>query len=181
MKYIFTEAEKAEIQEAKRKNRDKNVDRRLRALELKAEGRSGREISAKTGYHSGYITTLASKYRKGGIEAIVGNHYGGNHRNMTYEEEREFLGQFIDEADGGHITDVTAIKAAYDEKIGHETGHGQIYYVLQRHGWSKKLPRSKHPKSAKPEAIEASKKLKKKFRNCEKKPTIVVETVEKYD
>ena len=78
---------------------------------------------------------------------------------MTYEEEREFLAQFIDEADGGRITDVSAIKAAYDEKIGHETGHGQIYYVLHRHGWTKKMPRSKHPKSADPEAIEASKKL----------------------
>ena len=159
VKYVFTEEEIAEIQEARSKNRDKNVDRRLKALELKAAGRTGQEIAAITGYHSGYITKLAAKYRKGGIEAITGNHYGGNRRNMTYEEEAELLAQFIDEADGGHITDVSAIKAAYDEKIGHETGHGQIYYVLHRHGWSKKLPRSKHPKSAGPEAIDASKKL----------------------
>ena len=159
MKYVFTEAEIAEIQEARRKNRDKNVDRRLKALELKAAGRSGQEIAEMTGYNSGYITKLAAKYRKGGIEAITGNHYGGNRRNMTYEEEAELLKQFIHVADGGHITDVPAIKAAYDERIGHETGHGQIYYVLHRHGWSKKLPRSKHPKSAEPEAIDASKKL----------------------
>ena len=159
MKYTFTKEEIAEIQEARSKNRDKNVDRRLKALELKATGRTGREIAEITGYNSGYISKLAAKYRKGGIEAITGNHYGGNHRNMTYEEEEEFLEQFINAADGRHITDVAAIKAAYDEKIGHETGHGQIYYVLHRHGWSKKLPRSKHPKSATPEAIEASKKL----------------------
>ena len=83
----------------------------------------------------------------------------GNHSNMTYEEEEAFLAQFINEADGGHITDVKAIKTAYEEKVGHETGHGQIYFVLHRHGWSKKLPRSKHPKSADPGAVEASKKL----------------------
>ena len=77
---------------------------------------------------------------------------------MSYEEETELLAQFINEADGGHITDVSAIKAAYDEKIGHKTGHGQIYYVLHRHEWSKKLPRSRHPKSAAPEVIDASKK-----------------------
>ena len=159
MKYVLTEKEIVEIQEARRKNRDKNVDRRLKALELKAAGCTGREIAEMTGYHSGYITKLAAKYRKGGIEAITGNHYGGNRRNMTYEEETELLEQFINEADGGHITDVSAIKTAYDEKIGHETGHGQIYYVLHRHGWSKKLPRSKHPKSATSEAVEASKKL----------------------
>ncbi len=159
MKHAFTEEEIVEIQEARRKNRDKNIDRRLKALELKAEGRTGQEIAKITGYNSGYITRLAAKYRRGGIEAITGNHYGGNRRNMTYEEEAEFLAQFINAADGGHITDVSAIKVAYDKKIGHETGHGQIYYVLHRHGWSKKMPRSKHPKSAAPEVIEASKKL----------------------
>ena len=159
MRYVFSEEEIAEIQEARRKNRDKNVDRRLKALELKAKGRSGQEIAEQTDYHPGYISKLAAKYRTGGIEAITGNHYGGNRRNMTYEEEAELLEQFIHVADGGHITDVSAIKAAYDEKIGHETGHGQIYNVLHRHGWSKKLPRSKHPKSATPEAIDASKKL----------------------
>lgn len=165
MKYVFSEEEIAEIQEARRKNGNKNVERRLKALELKAEGHTGQEIAKMTGYHSGYISKLAAKYRAGGIEAITGNHYGGNRRNMTYEEEAEHLAQYIDEADGGHITDVSAIKAAYDEKIGHETGHGQIYYVLHRHGWNKKLPRSKHPKSATPEAIEASKKLTPEYMN----------------
>lgn len=159
MKYVFTKEEIGEIQEARRKNRDKNVDRRLRALELKAAGCTGQEIARLTDYNPGYVSKLAAKYRKGGIEAITGNHYGGNRRNMSYEEEAELLAQFINEADGGHITDVSAIKAAYDEKIGHETGHGQIYYVLHRHGWSKKLPRSRHPKSASPEEIDASKKL----------------------
>ncbi len=35
----------------------------------------------------------------------------------------------------------------------------RIYYVLRRHGWRKIMPRSKHPKKAKQEAIEASNKL----------------------
>ena len=158
MKYVFSEEEIAEIHEARRKNRDKNVDRRLKALELKAAGLTGREIAGMTDYDPGYITKLAAEYRKGGIEAITGNHYGGNRRNMTYKEEAELLEQFIDAAEGGHITDISAIKTACDEKVGHETGHGPIYYVLHRHGWSKKLPGSKHPKSATPEAIDASKK-----------------------
>ncbi len=159
MKYRFTEEEIVEIREARSQNRDKNVDRRLKALELRAEGCTGKEIAEITEYSPWYISKLAAKYHKGGIEAITENHYKGNRRNMTYEEEAELLAQFIDEADGGRITDVSAIKAAYDKKVGHETGHGQIYYVLHRHGWNKKLPRSKHPKSATPEAIEASKKL----------------------
>ena len=128
MKYVFTKEEIVEIQEYRRKNWDKDVDRRLRALEWKASGRTGREIAEITGYNSGYITKLAAKYRKGGIDTITGNHYGGNRRNMTYEEEAKFLEQFIHAANGGHITDASAIKTAYDAKIGHKTGHGQIYY-----------------------------------------------------
>lgn len=159
MKYKFTKEQIEEIQEARRQTKDKNVDRRLRALELRAEGYTGKEIADRTGYNYWYITKLAAKYHEGGLEAITGNHHGGNRRNMTYEEEEAFLAQFMDESEGGHITDVKAIKAAYDEKVGHETGHGQIYFVLHRHGWTKKLPRSKHPKSATPEAIDASKKL----------------------
>ena len=159
MKYIFGEEDMRAIQAARRKNRDKNAERRLHALELRAEGHTGKEIAAITGYSPWYISKLAAKYHAGGLEAILGNHYGGNHRNMSLEEESTFLEQFMDEADGGRITDVSAIKAAYDKKIGHETGHGQIYNVLHRHGWEKKMPRSKHPKSADQEAVEASKKL----------------------
>lgn len=84
---------------------------------------------------------------------------------MSYQEEEEFLSQFIDEADGGHLTDVREIKVAYEKAIGHKVGHGQIYYVLHRHGWSKKMPRRQHPKNASPEAMEASKKLKLASKN----------------
>ena len=148
-----------ELRQARRENRDKSVDRRLHALILHAEGNTGKKISELTGYNEKYLYELYRKYLSEGIEAITGNHYGGNRRLMSYEEEEVFLSQYTNEADGGHITEVNAIKAAYGEKAGHEAGHGQIYFVLHRHGWSKKLPRSKHPKSANPEAVEASKKL----------------------
>ena len=158
-KYEINEEKMEELQRARKENRDKNVDRRLHALILHGEGNTGKKISEITGYNEKYLFELYKKYLTKGLESITGNHYGGNHRNMTKEEEIQFLEQFQDEADSGHITDVSAIKAAYDEKVGHKTGHGQIYNVLHRHGWTKKMPRSKHPKCAAPEAIEASKKL----------------------
>ena len=158
-KYEISKEKIVELQSARKSNRDKKVDRRLHALILHAEGYTGKKIAEITGYNEKYLYELYKKYLTKGLEGITGNHYGGNHRNMTYEEESKFLAQFINEADDGHITDVSAIKAAYDKRVGHETGHGQIYCVLHRHGWTKKLPRSRHPKSANPEAIEASKKL----------------------
>lgn len=159
VKYDITAEQKAEIEQARKANKDKRIEAKLKVLVMRADGFSAKEIGEVTEFHPAYISTIVSKYVHGGLDAITGNHYKGNHSNMSYEEEEAFLSQFINEADGGHITDVKAIKAAYDEKVGHETGHGQIYFVLHRHGWSKKLPRSRHPKSADPEAVEASKKL----------------------
>ena len=48
---------------------------------------------------------------------------------------------------------MSVIKAANDEKAG----HGQIYYVLHRYGWSKKPAGGEYPKSAKPEPSDVSK------------------------
>lgn len=164
-RYEITPDKLTELQRVRKSNRDKSKGRRLQALILHAEGYTGKQISEITGYNRQYLYELYRKYLSNGIEAIIGNHYRGNRRNMTYEEETAFLEQFIDDADGGHITDVSKIKAAYDERVGHETGHGQIYYVLHRHEWTKKMPGSKHPKSEGPEAVEASKKLILKSQN----------------
>lgn len=158
-KYEIATENIAALQSARKNNRDKKIDRQLYALILHAEGYTGKYIAEVTGLSRQYLYELYRKYLTKGINGIIESHYGGNRRNMTFDEEAAFLEQFVDDADGGHITDVSEIKAAYDEKVGHETGHGQIYYVLHRHGWTKKMPRSKHPKSADREAVEASKKL----------------------
>lgn len=43
------------------------------------------------------------------------------------------------------------------DKVGHSIGNGQIYRALKRHNWRKVMPRSRHPKKASEEAINASK------------------------
>ena len=54
---------------------------------------------------------------------------------------------------------IWAHKTVLDEACGKNTGRVYVYNVLKRHGWSKKMPRSRHPKAADEEACEASKKL----------------------
>jgi len=158
-KYIFTNEEKQEIKEARGKNRDKNVEKRLEALELRAEGKRNKEISEKTGFHTQYITVLVSRYKSNGLSSITENHYHGNHRNLSYEEEEAILEPFRQAAKAGKLVSVRDIEAAYQEAVGHSIGTGQIYYVLHRHGWRKIMPRSRHPKKASEEVIETSKKL----------------------
>ena len=57
-RYTFTLEETQEIKAAREKNRDKNVEKRLAALEMRAEGKQNKEIREKTGFHTQYINKL---------------------------------------------------------------------------------------------------------------------------
>jgi transposase len=150
----------AEIEAARKKNKDKNVDRRLQALLLYAQGEKRDGIAHITGYSKNHICDIAVAYRDQGLPALVENHYPGNHRNMSREEEALFLKGYEDRAAAGEMVTVKEIKLDYAEKVGRETrSNGQIYALLERHDWRKKMPRSKHPNKASDEEIEASKKL----------------------
>lgn len=157
-RYKFREEEIKAIQQARKENKDKRVEARLKALELRAEGQKAKEITKATGFHPAYVTQLVAKYRDHGLEAITGNHYVGNHRNMSVEEEAEILAPFKAEAEEGKMVAVKEIAKAYQEAVNHRVSKGQIYCVLHRHGWRKIMPRSKHPKKASKEDIESSKK-----------------------
>lgn len=158
-RYKFSDEEIRLIERARKINKDKRAETRLKALELRAKGASAKEVSEQTGLHTGTVTRLVAKYRYHGLEAISGNHYGGNHRNMSKEEEAAILAPFKERAAKGELVSVSEITKAYQDKVDHPISSGQIYYVLHRHGWRKVMPRSKHPKKASDEEIVASKKL----------------------
>ena len=126
--YRYSEEDSEIISVARKRNKDKRAEKRLYALELRAEGKSAEEVSAATGFHSAYITQLTAKYRAGGIEAISGNHCGGNRQNMSVEEETLLLEPFREKADKGEIVEVSEIKASYEQAVGHRIGGSQIYY-----------------------------------------------------
>ena len=139
---------KQEIREYRENNRDKRIEKRLEALEMRAEGKRNKEISEKTGFHTQYITVLVSRYKTKGIASIVENHYRGNRRNLSYAEEEQILEPFRKAAKEGKLIAISEIEKTYREAVGHSIGTAQIYYVLHRHGWRKIMPRSKHPKKA---------------------------------
>ena len=157
--YKFSEEEIEEIVQERRENKDKRVEARLKALEMRARNVKASEIAELTGFHSAYISQLAAKYKNGGIEAITGNHYGGNRRNMSFEEEAAILAPFRERAAKGEMIEIKEIKASYQAAVDHPISVAQIYYVLHRHGWRKVMPRSRHPQKANDATIEASKKL----------------------
>ncbi len=158
-RYKFSEEEICKIEQARKENKDKRAEVRLKALELRAKGASAAEVSQATGIHPSYITHIVAKYRDKGLEAISGNHYGGNHRNMSVEDEAEILAPFKARAEKGELVEISEIARAYQAAVDHPVSNGQIYFVLHRHGWRKVMPRSKHPQKASDDEIEASKKL----------------------
>lgn len=160
-KYQFSEEQVAELEAARKKNKNKNVDKRLEALLLRTQKNSRGAVSEKTGFCKQYITDLTSLYHNQGIAAITENHYKGNRRNMSFAEEEALLQTFEEAAENGQIIEVSDILKAYEKKLGRsiDKSHGHIYQVLKRHNFRKVMPRSRHPKKASPEVIDTSKKL----------------------
>jgi len=165
-RYQINEEQIVEIERARKRNRDKNVEKRLKALLLHAQGKKREKIAEETGYVKSYISELVSKYCNKGLSSIIDNNYHGNNRNMSIAEEETLLEPFKKAAAAGQIVETSEIKRAYEKAIGRslENNHGQIYQLLHRHGWRKVMPRSKHPNKASEEAIEASKKLTSRSR-----------------
>ena len=158
--YIISAEKAAEIEETRKTITDKKVDRRLHAVQLRGEGMTNQEIAEKLDTSDKIVSQWVSAYiNNGGIKALLPKKRIGMHRNMSIEEEKEFLSTYTKQAEAGQIVDLNEIKKAYIEKVGHSIGGSQIYRMLERHGWRKVMPRSKHPQKASDEAIEASKKL----------------------
>lgn len=157
--YQITSAQVGELAEARRINRDKQVEKRLHAVQLRGEGKKNAEIAEQLETSSDVVSRWVSWYVQGGLDSLLPKKREAQRRNMSYEAEAEFLAAFEKQAQSGQVVEVSDIKAAYEEKVGHSIGGGQIYRVLKRHGWRKIKPRSRHPKKASDEVIEASKKL----------------------
>jgi transposase len=157
--YTISKEDITRIEAERRNNRDKQVDKRLHAVVLRGQGKTNDEISARLGTSTDVVSRWISAYAKSGTKALLPKVQKKRPKNMSFEEEAKILAEFEAKAESGQIVEVSEIKAAYQEKVGHEIGSGQIYYVLKRHNWRKIKPRSRHPKKAAPEVIEASKKL----------------------
>ena len=106
------------------------------------------------------VGKYAKVYLSHGIDGLRDGRKGGNHRNASDREEREFMAQFEDAAKKGQIITVCEIASTYDKHFGKEhKSKSTVYYLLHKMGWRKLMPRSKHPNKATDEEIESSKKL----------------------
>jgi transposase len=116
------------------------------------------------------VNRILARYKKEGMEAMVGKRHHHGNRYMSREEETAFLLQFQRRSEAGQIIETREIHQAYEKAVGHSVTRNMIYYLLHRHKWRKVMPRSRHEKKAGEEAIEAYKKNHRKDQNAEKEP-----------
>ena len=62
---------------------------------------------------------------KSGNTRIENRPKDGNHKNITFEEEEEFLKQFEERAKKGELLITNEIKQEYIKLVGHNIGHEQ--------------------------------------------------------
>ena len=155
----LTEAEAEELRAAIEGSKKKMDYRRLLIIQAAGSGKqTNGEIAKEYGVSRSHVSHLYTTYRRKGIAGVLTHVAGGNHRNMSEEAEEALLDKFRARAEKGEMLEVAAIHAAYEEALGRHVSKSVVYSVLSRQKWRKVMPRSRHPKKASDEAIEAYKK-----------------------
>lgn len=156
---IYTEEQKNEIKKVYKKTHNRKDRGRLLCIKLRVvQGLTLEQISNITELSVSTVSHVISLYNRFGIEEVLIKKYGGNNRNMTPAEEKEFLEPFKQQALAGEILEVSKIITTYSNILNKKVAKSTVYDLLHRNGWRKIMPRSKHPNKASDEAIEAYKK-----------------------
>jgi transposase len=156
----YSETQRKQIRHWKGKIDNIRLYKKLEVLDYASKGYTNKEISELTDYSRSRISELLSEYEKNGIEYFIEEQRkGGNHRNLTIEQEKKILSKFEERAIAGKVVTINEIKAEYEKVRGKETANSTFYSFLERMEWRRVMPRGAHPKKADDEAINASKKL----------------------
>jgi len=135
----ITEEQRLEIIEARKNNTDPKIDKQLYALLLRTEGLSQTKVEEKLRLKPQSVAYLQRKLLKSGVQSLLFKYKQPKERkkysrNISFDEEAEWLQQFKKKLESGQIK-IRDIKTAYDKKIGKESkSRGHIYCVLKRHG-----------------------------------------------
>ena len=122
---------------------------RVQCVWLRATlGLSSEEVARAVGWHPGSVRRVQSLYLREGADVLMSVGRGGRrNENLTVEQERKLLDGFLAKARRGGLLEVSEVRAAYEEAVGHSVPRSTVYRMLKRHGWRKIAPRPRHPKS----------------------------------
>ena len=137
-----------EIKEAMEKSKSAGEYRKLQCIYLgdtKPEMSAG-EIGEITQYSESSVKRIHAEYRKSGKESLKENRGGRHRENLTLEQEKELLSRFEERSSLGQVSEISRIKAEYEEMAGKKVNKTVIYRMLHRHDFRKIVPYQRHKK-----------------------------------
>lgn len=157
--YAFTKEQINEVSKALAEEKNLEVHKRLQALSWLMEGKSLDEVVALSKIKFRSLQRIRANYVDSGLEGLKSKNKGGNSRKISRKREAEILENFKERANKGEFLRGTSLQAEFEKEAGATWHENNFYKILNRHGWRKVMPRSKHPNKASDETIEVSKKL----------------------
>ena len=131
----YSDKERNEIKNAYKQSKNVKEKNRLLCLKLRIEkGLSTKEIAEIVDFCESFVSEIISKYTRLGLSGILAKKQGGNHRNLSQEQENELLDFFKKEAEDGKVVEVKEIIEAYEKLIGRSVVSSVVYKMLKRHG-----------------------------------------------
>ena len=145
----FPEGAVERLRAALKGAKSKSEFQRIQCLWLRASlGLNADQVATALGWQPTSVRRLQAQYWREG-EAVFrhAGRGGRRHENLTVTEERRLLDQFILQAERGGMLEVSRVKQAYEEAVGHRVPKSTVYRMLARHGWRKIAPRFRHPQA----------------------------------
>jgi len=121
------------------------------------------ETAALLGVGRASVPRLQARFRQRSVAVkIVARNWGGRRRALlTWEAEEKFLAPWVKQAQEGRMLVVSSLRAAFAQNVGRPVAATVVYRMLERHGWRKVAPDTRHP-AADPKAQEDWKKNSRK-------------------
>jgi transposase len=110
-------------------------------------GMTTKQTASCIGRSVGWTTRSRNAFIKAGGFAEKARPGGRKRANMTIEEEKDFLGPFLEKARVGGILVVGDIHRALEERLGRKVALASAYNLLHRHDWRKLAPDKRHVKA----------------------------------
>lgn len=164
--YKFEPRHQEELSKALQKYQSHPRFLHIQAIYLRSKGHLIKNIIEITQLSYNTIKRATKRYFEGGISELLNDNRGGRkNENMTLEDEQVFIDDMAKLAVSGQFVTVKEMYTEYQKRVGRKTSLSAFYAMLDRNGWHKAVPRSRHPKAASAEEQAAAKKLTKKSKS----------------
>lgn len=143
----ITEEQRNGLQKCLKRARTKDDFRRVQCVWLRsALSLDAEMIAVAIGWSPSRVRAVQGQFFREGEKALFGIGRGGRrNENLRPEQENALLANFLERAQAGGVLEVSQIKTAYENTVGHPVPKSTVYRMLARHGWRKIAPRPRHP------------------------------------